>query len=141
MNQVLLNGSNAPDEMRYDAMPGSADHLQQHWSTYFTEDDVAAVAAFGMNALRIPIGYWSFGNFNEGTTYISGAEYWLDQAIGWARTHNLKVLLDIHGHPGSQNGWDHSGGTAAGVSWQQGSNSTYLGMSNYHKAIIRPGIC
>jgi glucan 1,3-beta-glucosidase len=30
-------------------------------------------------------------------------------AIGWARNHGLKVIVDLHGAPGSQNGFDNSG--------------------------------
>ena len=70
-------------------------------------------------SIRIPIGFWAFNNTN--TKYISGAEKHLDQAIGWARAHNIKVLVDIHGSPGSQNGFDNSG-QAGNVLWQTGDN-------------------
>jgi glucan 1,3-beta-glucosidase len=33
----------------------------------------------------------------------------LIQAVQWARELNLSVLIDVHGHPGSQNGQDNSG--------------------------------
>lgn len=45
----------------------------------------------------------------------------MDQAIGWARTAGMKVLVDCHGSPGSQNGQDHSG-RAGDVAWQTGDN-------------------
>lgn len=31
------------------------------------------------------------------------------QAVQWARSLDLTVLIDLHGAPGSQNGYDHSG--------------------------------
>ena len=31
--------------------------------------------------------------------------------------HGLRVLLDLHGAPGSQNGADHSGCDADGINW------------------------
>lgn len=31
------------------------------------------------------------------------------KAIGWARKYGLRINLDFHSLPGSQNGWNHSG--------------------------------
>ena len=93
MNAAVLNGTDAPDQITFDALPGSQAILQAHWSTYFTAGDVAGIAAFGMNALRIPIGFWAFNNTD--TPYHQGAEYWLDQAIVWAREYGVKVLIDV----------------------------------------------
>ena len=31
------------------------------------------------------------------------------QALNWAQSHSLNVIVDIHGAPGSQNGYDNSG--------------------------------
>ena len=123
-----MNGSTAPDEITYDAQEGAAASLENHWSTYFTEGDVAGIAGFGMNALRIPIGYWAFNN--TGTPFLSGAQDYLDQAIEWARAYGMQVLVDVHGSPGSQNGWDHSGDVSQ-IAWQAGSNTSYLGPNMY----------
>jgi glucan 1,3-beta-glucosidase len=41
--------------------------------------------------------------------YIPGAWPYLMRALGWARLHGLHVILDLHGAPGSQNGYDNSG--------------------------------
>jgi len=35
---------------------------------------------------------------------VKGAEAHLDNAIGWARKNGMKVWVDLHGAPGSQNG-------------------------------------
>ena len=40
---------------------------------------------------------------------MQGQAEYLDQAIGWAKTYGLKVQIDLHGAPGSQNGYDNSG--------------------------------
>jgi glucan 1,3-beta-glucosidase len=66
-------------------------------------------------SLRIPIGFWSFDN--TGTPYLSGAQDFLDLAIGWARKHKMLVLIDVAGSPGSQNGQAHSGHVGS-VEWQ-----------------------
>lgn len=69
--------------------------------------------------MRIPIGYWAYNN--TGTPYLQGADAYLEQALGWARSNGLKVLIDLHGTPGSQNGFDNSG-HAGTVAWQTGDN-------------------
>lgn len=50
-----------------------------------------------------------------------GAAKWLDKAIGWARTAKMEVWIDLHGAPGSQNGFDNSGRSGE-VSWQKDNN-------------------
>ncbi|KAK9465225.1 glycoside hydrolase superfamily [Lipomyces arxii] len=95
--------------------------MQNHWSTWFTQDTVNQLASYGINTLRIPIGYWAIQP-NASDPYVTGAQDYLDQAIGWARSAGLKVWVDLHGAPGSQNGYDNSGhsGTA---SWQTDSSN------------------
>lgn len=51
---------------------------------------------------------WAYEKFDN-DPYIQGAAPYLDKAIGWARQTNLKVHIDLHGAPGSQNGYDNSG--------------------------------
>ncbi|KAL0581059.1 hypothetical protein V5O48_000952 [Marasmius crinis-equi] len=82
--------------------------LKQHWDTFITEEDFAQIAAAGLNHVRIAIGYWAFKTL-PGDPYISGQLPYLKTAIGWARTHGLNVIVDLHGAPGSQNGFDNSG--------------------------------
>jgi len=48
----------------------------------------------------------------------------MEKAIGWARKANMKVWVDCHGSPGSQNGFDNSGQSLGenDVQWQVGNN-------------------
>jgi glucan 1,3-beta-glucosidase len=72
------------------------------------------------DSLRIPIGYWAFETY--GSPYYKGEQTkYLDKAIGWAKDHDMKVWVDLHGLPGSQNGQDNSG-HAGDVKWQTGDN-------------------
>jgi len=113
------NFAGAVDQWSFDSISGAQSALETHWSTFFTESDIKSIAATGINALRIPIGYWAYDNFN--TPYIKGADEYLEKAIGWARNLNMKVWIDCHGSPGSQNGFDSSG-RAGTVEWQQPEN-------------------
>ena len=121
MTPSLFDGTGAIDQWTFDSTDGAKAKLQQHWSTWYTEADIAKVASWGLNALRIPIGYWAFASFNQGTPYIQGAQGYLDKAIEWARKYDMWVMVDCHGSPGSQNGKQHSGHNGS-VSWQDGRN-------------------
>ncbi|KAK6441252.1 glucan exo-1,3-beta-glucosidase [Oleoguttula sp. CCFEE 5521] len=95
--------------------------LKPHWDNWVQLSDFQKIAKSGFNVVRIPIGYWAFDNSNS--PYASGAAPYLDKAIGWARQVGVKVILDLHGAPGSQNGFDNSGQrltTPPGPGWQQG---------------------
>ncbi|WWD19081.1 hypothetical protein CI109_103539 [Kwoniella shandongensis] len=95
--------------------------LVNHWNTWFTEDDFAQIAAAGLNHVRIPIGYWAY-DISAGEPYHQGQAEYLDKAIGWAKNHGLKVLIDLHGVPGSQNGYDNSG-RRGDATWQNDYNN------------------
>lgn len=82
--------------------------LSEHWSTFYNETDIADIKNYGFNMIRIPIGYWAFETL-PGDPYVSGAQHYLDKAIEWAHKYDLKVWIDLHGAPGSQNGFDNSG--------------------------------
>lgn len=54
------------------------------------------MAAAGLNHVRIPIGYWAVAP-QQGDPYVQGQLAVLDQAIGWAGSVGIKVLIDLHG--------------------------------------------
>ncbi|KAI0695614.1 exo-beta-1,3-glucanase [Cytidiella melzeri] len=95
--------------------------LTQHWNTWITESDLAAIAAAGLNHVRIPIGYWAF-EVGPGEPYITGQLPYLQKAVTWAGNYGLKVIVDLHGAPGSQNGFDNSGQRLSFPGWH--SNAT-----------------
>ncbi|CUM67992.1 uncharacterized protein PRCAT00005706001 [Priceomyces carsonii] len=82
--------------------------LTKHWETWYTEEDFAKIKDYGLNMVRIPIGYWAFHKMS-GDPYVSGAQRYLDKALIWAKKYDLKAWIDLHGVPGSQNGFDNSG--------------------------------
>ncbi len=70
--------------------------LTRHWNTWITQDDFRQIAAAGLNHVRIPIGYWAVAPL-PGDPYVQGQLSYMDQAIGWARSVGLKVMIDLHG--------------------------------------------
>ncbi|THV07412.1 glycoside hydrolase family 5 protein [Dendrothele bispora CBS 962.96] len=102
----------------------SLEMLQNHWNTWITEDDFIAIAEAGLNHVRIPLGYWSVpmtsSDTNQSTSvdpYIPGAWPYLLRALNWAAAHNIHVIIDLHGAPGSQNGYDNSGQRTSNPQW------------------------
>jgi len=93
--------------------------LKKHWDTWVTWNDFKKIADSGFNLVRIPIGYWAYNTFDS--PYVTGAAPYIDAAIDWARGLNLKVVIDLHGAPGSQNGFDNSGQLLATPTWTSGN--------------------
>ncbi len=108
MTPELFNNLSAEDEFSLINELGKDDAqilLEKHWQTFITKDDLIWIKNNGLNALRIPVGYW---NFVEDEIFISAKKYF-DQLIIWCNEIDLNVVIDLHGAPGSQNGNDHSG--------------------------------
>ncbi|KAK0940122.1 hypothetical protein LTR29_008317 [Friedmanniomyces endolithicus] len=113
---------NVVDEYTFCQTLGSGEasnRLQAHWSSWITEGDFAEMKGYGINMVRIPIGYWSVSPIN-GEPYVQGAYDWLAKSLDWANGQGIKVMIDLHGAPGSQNGFDNSGRKGA-IDWTQGN--------------------
>ncbi len=78
--------------------------IKRHHETFITESDFKWLGRH-IELLRIPIGYWLFGGEDP---YVASVDR-LDWAFKMAKKYDLKILIDIHGVPGSQNGLHHSG--------------------------------
>jgi glucan 1,3-beta-glucosidase len=90
--------------------------LEKHYSTFITEDDFRTIASAGLDHVRIPFSYWAVKTYDN-DPYVFGVSWrYLLRAIEWARRYGLRVKLDLHAVPGSQNGWNHSGRQGA-VDW------------------------
>ena len=114
-------GRTVVDEWTYTATLGKDEawnRLNNHWNTWITQDDFNAIAAAGLNHVRIPIGYWAVAPI-DGEPYVQGQLAYLDKAVEWARSAGVHVQIDLHGAPGSQNGFDNSGHYGS-VGWLQG---------------------
>ena len=93
LNANLLSAADAIDQWAFDSLTGSASKLTDHWDSYFNESDVQLLKSYGINAIKIPVGYWAFDN--SGTPYKQGAEAYLEKAVGWAQAAGMKVWIDV----------------------------------------------
>ncbi|KAF8411496.1 hypothetical protein HHK36_004048 [Tetracentron sinense] len=82
--------------------------MREHWSTYIVEEDFKFISENGLNAVRIPVGWWIACDPTPPMPYVGGSLEALDNAFSWAQKYGVKVIIDLHAAPGSQNGNEHS---------------------------------
>lgn len=108
MSPALFAGTTAEDEYylpRKLSREVYEARIQIHRSEYITERDFAAIKAMGMEAVRIPVPYFIFGDRKP----FIGCTDELDKAFNWAERYGLKILIDLHTAPLGQNGFDNGG--------------------------------
>ncbi|KAK4549338.1 hypothetical protein LTR36_006335 [Oleoguttula mirabilis] len=100
--------------------------IEPHYSSFVTEQTFADIQAAGFDHVRIPFSYWAVITYDD-DPYVPNASWrYLLRGIEWARKHGLRINLDLHGAPGSQNGWNHSGRQGV-ISWLNGTDGTLNG--------------
>ncbi|XP_076947826.1 putative glucan 1,3-beta-glucosidase A [Bidens hawaiensis] len=93
--------------------------LHFHSGSFIVENDFNFIATSGLNAVRIPVGWWTASDPTPPEPYVGGSLQYLDKAFLWAKKYNLKVILDLHAVPGSQNGFEHSSTRDGSIEWGQ----------------------
>ncbi|KAF4553064.1 Cellulase-like protein 8 [Elsinoe fawcettii] len=100
--------------------------FETHYSAFLTEQDFKEMQAAGFDHVRIPYGYWAVATY-PGDPYVANVSWrYLLRSIEWARKYGLRIKLDMHGAPGSQNGWNHSG-KQGDIGWLNGTSGTENG--------------
>jgi glucan 1,3-beta-glucosidase len=89
--------------------------LREHWNTWINETDIITLKNNNINLLRVPLGDWMylpygpFAREEDGIKCTDGSNEMLDKLFKISEKHDIKILLDLHGVMGSQNGFDNSG--------------------------------
>lgn len=75
-----------------------------HWDSWIVEDDFANMASYGLNTVRIPVGYWIHEDlvYADSEHFPQGAFSYLERVCGWASDHGLYIIIDLHGAPSAQ---------------------------------------
>jgi glucan 1,3-beta-glucosidase len=101
----------------------AAQTLEKHYSTFINKQSFADIQAAGFDHVRIPYSYWAVTTY-DGDPYVPKISWrYLLRAIEYARMFGIRVNLDLHGLPGSQNGWNHSGRQGA-IGWLNGTDGS-----------------
>lgn len=124
--------------------------MQSHLASWVNENDFDIFASQGLNAVRIPFGWWNIIDDTTGSFVPQKAEvslYYIDWAFEQCHKRGINIVLDYHGLVGSQNGiqtiiitiiifiinyslhyqlfntgWDHSGCGYYGLGWDKPEN-------------------
>lgn len=70
------------------------EHTKEHYDSFITEEDIACIASWGLDHVRIPFDNELIedesGKFlNEGFTHI-------EHCIEWCKKYSLNIILDLH---------------------------------------------
>ncbi|SEA91196.1 Aryl-phospho-beta-D-glucosidase BglC, GH1 family [Pseudobutyrivibrio sp. ACV-2] len=137
MSPAIWEGTDAEDEY-YLPMGLSKEvyeaRIRMHRAEYISERDFARIKKMGMNSVRIPIPYFIFG---DRPPFI-GCINELDKAFTWAEKYDLKILIDLHTAPMSQNGFDN-GGLSGVCKWAQLPNEVEYVLDVLEKLAKRYG--
>jgi len=76
--------------------------MKTHRDTHISKADFERIKACGLNAVRLPFGYWVVTQPRPNEPYAGPALEYIDRAIDWAEECGLQVVLDLHGCPGSE---------------------------------------
>ena len=94
--------------------------FQRFLHHFIAEDDLRFVRELGCNVIRVPLNYRHFESDDKPFEYRPEGFELLDSLIGWARTQQLYVILDLHAVQGWQNGGWHCDNTSGVASfWGQ----------------------
>ncbi|TGJ79398.1 hypothetical protein E0Z10_g9362 [Xylaria hypoxylon] len=99
----------------------TASTLEKHYATFVTEQTFKEIRDAGLDHVRIPYSYWAVQTYDDDPYLFRISWRYLLRGIEWARKYGLRVNLDLHALPGSQNGWNHSGRLGV-VGWLNGTN-------------------
>jgi len=78
--------------------------IRRHRETHITKADFERIRACGLNAVRLPFGYWVVLGPSDDEPYVGPALEFIDRAVDWAEECNLQIVLDLHGCPGGESG-------------------------------------
>jgi aryl-phospho-beta-D-glucosidase BglC (GH1 family) len=84
--------------------------MAYYWECFFTEEDFRIIKEdLGLNCIRLPFFYLNILNEDLSRKPEVAAFGYLDWFLEMAAKYELYVILDLHGAPGGQNGYEHSG--------------------------------
>lgn len=137
MSPELFSGTPAEDEYwlpRHLDKDVYESRIKTHRNNYITERDFVTIKSWGLNAVRIPVPYFIFGDREP----FIGCIDELDKAFSWAERYGLKILVELHTVPGGQNGFDN-GGISGVCKWSQLPNEVEFALSVLERLAIRYG--
>jgi len=78
--------------------------FQGHWGSWITQADITQMVSYGLNTVRIPLGYWIVEDlvYSDSEHFPQGGFAYLEQVAQWCKDAGINIILDLHGAPGAQ---------------------------------------
>ena len=78
--------------------------FQAHWNSWITQADIAQMQSYGLNTIRVPVGYWMLETlvYADSEHFPQGGAAYLERLCGWASDAGFYIIIDLHGAPGAQ---------------------------------------
>ncbi|BBN00763.1 endoglucanase [Marchantia polymorpha subsp. ruderalis] len=77
--------------------------FKRHWSSWITKADIDEIVSYGLNTIRIPLGFWMKEDLVQSDEYFPrGGFKYLESVVRMAKKAGLYVILDLHAGPGGQ---------------------------------------
>ncbi|KAJ5418597.1 uncharacterized protein N7487_002147 [Penicillium crustosum] len=77
--------------------------FEKHWGSWITQEDIHEIQSYGLNTIRVPVGYWMKEDLVSATEHFpQGGFDYLEKLCGWASDAGLYIIIDLHGLPGAQ---------------------------------------
>ncbi|KAE8136074.1 glycoside hydrolase superfamily [Aspergillus pseudotamarii] len=78
--------------------------FKKHWQTWITTDDITRMVSYGLNTIRIPVGFWMHEELINDNEYYprNNAMEDLTNVCQWASDADMYIIIDLHGLPGAQ---------------------------------------
>lgn len=109
MASTIFSGFGCSPKSEFDCFSSLNDQakadsdFQGHWKSWVGPDDFKKMVSYGLNTVRIPVGYWFLESIVDKSEHFPrGGEKYLDQVVQWARDAGLYVIVELHGAPGAQ---------------------------------------
>jgi hypothetical protein len=100
----------------------------EFWRLYRTnfliEEEIKIMKSWGVNSIRIPL-LFSMQQPREGQpakppyNYSEDGFSYLDTLVKWCEKYHMGIIWDLHGAPGSQNGYNISDGDGVARLWTE----------------------
>ncbi|KAJ5618135.1 hypothetical protein N7537_003249 [Penicillium hordei] len=76
----------------------------KHWASWTTQDDIDEIVSYGLNTIRVPVGYWLREDLVDVDSehFPQGGLEYVKKLCGWASDKGLYIIMDLHGAPGAQ---------------------------------------
>jgi aryl-phospho-beta-D-glucosidase BglC (GH1 family) len=72
----------------------------EHFKSYIQEKDIARIASWGMDHVRLPVDYFIFESDNNPGVYDETGLAYIDGCLEWCKRNGLNMIIDLHHAPG-----------------------------------------